>query len=130
MVSAETVRHLRWHAGLEELPDQGQPSIAACTWAASDLGCRLDEAVGDCLTVMAQLNQELNGPRPSDVVGGEDLLPRSLVYAMTEIIRFLREANAHAQAWKVERAWSSVLSGDIDDIVGAVQAEWRARSEQ
>jgi hypothetical protein len=55
------------------------------------------------------------------------MLPSTLVYAITEVIRMSRDKQEGATneseretlaraAWRAETGWSAVLAGDIDDI--------------
>ena len=66
------------------------------------------------------------------------LLPSTLVYAITEVIRLLRDSQATVAAeieqrtigraaWRAETAWSAVLAGDIDDIQEHLIQEEAAR---
>jgi hypothetical protein len=89
---------------------------------------QLDAAVEDFVGLLSQLNRELNGLRPSVATVGAADVPRSVVYAVAEAARLLREcacrsrqnselhATAKQAAWSVDTAWLAVLSGDIDDL--------------
>jgi hypothetical protein len=77
--------------------------------------------------MMAVLNLELNGVRPSDGLVDEEGIPRSLAYAISEVIGMLRGCAERREggeerrilerfAWRAETAWSAVLAGDIDDL--------------
>ena len=113
--SDEIISRLRWHAGLEGA-HHAAPSIADCTGPAGAAD-RLDEALGDLLEALAQLNRELNGPIPSATTDGADQIPRPLVYAVAEITRMLREQPDYDDAaWSVDTAWAAILAGDIDDL--------------
>jgi hypothetical protein len=71
------------------------------------------------------LNHEINGlvPSASSAAEKEDAqFPRKLVYAITEIIGLLRDADTlpDTEISRAHRhiafAWSAVLAGDIDDV--------------
>ena len=54
---------------------------------------------------------------PSATIKGATLLPRSVAYAVAEIIRMLRyESQSSEGARMVETSWSAVLAGDIDSL--------------
>jgi len=140
MVTDAIIERLRWHAGLHETAAEDIPSIASTTWPRGRGANDLQEALADCLNTLATLNLELNGEVPSaGAVRARDV-PRSLAYAMTEIIRMIRECHDQAPdqqdaaifarvAWRVETAWSAVLAGDIDEILKHVEQEEAARFE-
>lgn len=122
MVTSETLRLLRWHAGLDGDPlDPTSVSGAAAAHAGQTV------AVATCLRVLDALNRELNGSVPSTSGTGDDAVPRSVVYAVAEIARMLRVSGDEEGAWRVDTAWSAVLAGDIDDIPAHIDAEHRAR---
>lgn len=136
--SNDTTSRLRWHAGLDQAGDDARVSIADCTRIAGsgdrvDPGReaeaeRLDDALDDLLSILTQLNRELNGPVPSETTEGADQIPLQLVYAITEIIRMLRDdPRTNNTAWTVETAWSAVLAGDIDDLHEHLRYECAAR---
>jgi hypothetical protein len=60
-------------------------------------------------------------------------LPRSLIYAVTEILRMLREVSSsdRPEAVRAESlitmAWSAILAGDIDDLRRHLADEERVR---
>jgi hypothetical protein len=125
--SNETTRRLRWHAGLEQAANGARISIAECI-GVTRIGERLDEALNDLLSTLTQLNGELNGPAPSETTDGADQIPLQLVYAITEIIRMLRDdPSTDDAAWTVETAWNAVLAGDIDDLHEHLRLERAAR---
>jgi hypothetical protein len=117
MVSPDTVRLLRWHAGLED--DALDPKSVSGATAA---GQRLDETVRGFLSVLERVNVELNGPLPSERIGaGTDDVPRDVAYAVSEVTRMLRDAEQHDAAARVDTAWNAVLAGDIDDLAEHVE---------
>ena len=123
MVSPDTVRLLRWHAGLQD--NALDPEAVSGATAA---GQRVGEAVTGFLLVLEQVNRELNGPRPSERIGvGTDDVPRDVAYAVSEVTRMLRDAEAHDAAGRVDTAWNAVLAGDIDDLAEHVALEHRPR---
>lgn len=123
MVSPDTVRLLRWHAGLQD--DALDPESVSGATAA---GQRVGEAVTGFLLVLERVNHELNGPRPSERAGGgSDDVSRDVAYAVSEVTRMLRHAEAHDAARRVDTAWNAVLAGDIDDIAEHVGLEHRPR---
>jgi hypothetical protein len=139
MTSEETVKLLRWHAGLESGGGRSGRSIAACTWPRGKASQELENAVADCLGALALLNVELNGSTPSSTAVRIAVLPGNLVYAMAEISRMLRDGQTQASdleqksrlsvaASKIETAWLAVLAGDIDDIQEHVAHEESAKS--
>jgi uncharacterized alpha-E superfamily protein len=134
MALSKTIVRLRWHAGLEEGPTDEVPSIASSTWPRGRLSENLEPALLDCFRTLSSLNRELNGEVASSAVAHSGDLPRSLVYAVSEIVRLLRECQEEAgnqrdarwfarSAWRVETAWSAVLAGDIDDILEHLENE-------
>lgn len=130
MLSQQTLERLRWHVAPYEEREraiiEGVPSIAAAT--ASDAPANeVATAIADVFDTLAVLNHELNGPTPSENTDPVVLLPRQLVYAMTEIIQMLRECCAEGAARRIETAWQAILAGGIDDISEHVrlEEEWR-----
>lgn len=137
MVSQATVSRLRWHAGLEEHVTQDVPSVASSTWPRGQVQDGLQKALTDCLRTMGSLNHEWNQQEPRVSVGAAEV-PRRVAYAVTEIIRCIRECQRDARderdaavlgraAWRIETAWSAVLAGDVDDIERHVEGEEAAR---
>ena len=130
MVSERTIGRLRWHAGLDDTAtaQNAMPSIASSTWPKGRVNSGVEQALADFLRTLSVLNRELNGESPSAVASTHVAdLPRSLVYAITEVISRLRECQVRTTnardsdwfgraAWRAEAAWSAVLAGDIDDI--------------
>ena len=140
MFSDTTLRRLRCHAGLEEMSaGDGMPSISSCLPYGAPATSKLEDALSDFVATLGILNHELNGKVPSEhISAGAPLLPSTLVYAITEVIRLLRDNQARAgdenekrtigrAAWRAETAWSAVLAGDIDDIQGHLIGEEAAR---
>lgn len=135
MITDRTISRLRWHAGLDETgKTDGLSSIASNTWPKGRLTPNFQKAVTDCLDTLVILNREINGDVPSSSSVWAKDLPRSLVYAMTEITRMIRnsqeqaqdqnDANALSRAVKqLETAWSAVLAGDIDNILEHIAQE-------
>lgn len=134
MITSATLAHFRWHAGFDEKNSEGAPSIASATWPRGRFTRDFQRALEDCINSFIPLNEELNGDVPSTSTVHSQDVPRALVYALTEIIRMIREcadgagdendANAFARAaWRVEAAWSAVLAGDIDDILKHLEQE-------
>jgi hypothetical protein len=113
MVSEETLKLLRWHAGLD-----GDPLDPASVSGSTAAGARVGSALRALLDVLQRLNIELNGPVPSAARGeaGNESLPRSAAYAMSEVSRMLRAAGQDGAAGAADAAWSAVLAGDIDDV--------------
>jgi hypothetical protein len=123
MATADTLRLLRWHAGLE-----GDPLDPGSVSGATAAGRGLDAGLSSCLQALGVLNHELNGPRPSaDTATRHDAVPRDVAYAVAEIARLLRVNHQEDAAWQVDTAWAAVLAGDIDDIAGHIAAERRRR---
>lgn len=139
MVTEATTSRLRWHAGLQEAAEH-VPSIASSTWPRGRLQDGLQEALIDCLRTLGSLNGELNNQaRPGEVARAADV-PRSVAYAVAEIVRVIRDSQHDAQdqhnaavlgraAWRIETAWSAILAGDVDDIERHVEEEEAARFE-
>src|SRR4051794_11415238 len=111
MVTAGTVRLLRWHAGLD-----GDAFDARSVSGSLAGGHGVDDALTRLIETIQALNQELNGERPSDVVDGDLAVPRDAAYAVAEAARMLRDGGHVDAAWAVDMAWLAVLAGDIDDI--------------
>lgn len=127
VVSELVVRRLRWHAGLEHAGDPLTASVSACTSPDGALAGRLDAAVADFLKTLGQVNKELHGPVPSESSRRVDSVPIRVAYAVSEVVRLLREHSASRaqvapheaasrEAWLVDVAWSAVLAGDIDNL--------------
>jgi hypothetical protein len=142
MVKKETLSRLRWHAGIEDLDIEGLSSVSACTWPGNNAPISaLEAAVSDFIRTLSSLNHEMNGEVPSETIGGKDEnIPRVLVYAVTEVIRMLREYQETTKdpatvqalgraAWRAETGWTSVLDGDIDAIEEHLAGEESARFE-
>jgi hypothetical protein len=139
MFGQTTMEHVSWHAGLRDV-EEDAPSIASTTWPRGRVTNELDSAVSDCLRTLAVLNRELNNASHSDSASTTDLIPRQLVYAMTEITRMLRECQVAAKSqqdaatfaqavWRIETAWSAVLAGDAFELLDYVAQEELARNE-
>lgn len=113
VVSAETLRLLRWHPGLDGDP-LDPASVSGSTAAAAAIGRALHAFIG----VLQRLNIELNGAVPSEVRGeaGDESIPRAAAYAVAAVSRMLRAAGRDEAAWQTDTAWSAVLAGDIDDV--------------
>jgi hypothetical protein len=121
MVSPDTVRLLLWHAGL-----QGDALDPESVSGATATDQRVSEAATAFLIVLERLNEELNGPRPSErVEAGSGDVPRDVAYAVSEVTRMLRDADANDAAGRVDTAWNAVLAGDIDDLAEHVELEHR-----
>ena len=123
MVSSETTRRLRWHAGLEANDDDAEASVSACTAPGSSSQESLGRAVADFIAALSQLNHELNGDVPSESGRETESVSIDIAYAVAEVARFLRErgdqsgdAAAREAAWLVDTAWLAVLAGDIDNL--------------
>lgn len=139
MLSERTLRRLRWHAGFEQLEEKDVPSVAKCTYRSGNDVPDVRKACADLMSAMTSLNFEVNGPCPSkDTSTRLSALPIGLVYAITEILRMLREPHGlppedrefcKLAAWRAETAWSAILAGDIDNIAEHVREEesWRFR---
>jgi hypothetical protein len=50
-----------------------------------------------------------------------------MAYAVAEVARMLREADADREAWQVETGWLAVLAGDVDDVRQHITEEETAR---
>ena len=113
MVSDETSRRLRIHAGLDHPRETSTPTVASCTGFGSARRADLDAAVQDFIDVLETLNLELNGDVPSEGVGDTP----DAAYAVGEVSRMLRDdPETPRAAWLVETAWLAALAGDIDDL--------------
>ena len=122
MVSLDTIRLLLWHAGLRDGALDPE-SVSGATATGQGVG----EAVAGFLLVLERVNRELNGPSPSGRIGvGSDDVPRDVAYAVSEVTRMLRAAEAQDAAGRVDTAWNAVLAGDIDDLAEHVEGEHRA----
>lgn len=141
MTLAEITDRLRWHAGLGNAPESsGSLSVADCTSGESGSGGGINEAVADVLVELARLNQELNGPAPSESFSSSTDIPRDAAYAVAEMSRMLRESAESTSAgqdesrmsdaaWVIETAWLAVLAGDIDNLQQHVDEERASRGE-
>jgi hypothetical protein len=123
LLSSDLLDRVRAAGGLD-----ADPFDPACISGALSAGRGLDAAVESFLTTLEAVNTELNGPMPSQTIGGPDRqLPADLVYAVSEVIRMLRDEGEAVAAWVVETAWLAVLAGDIDDVRAHVAEARRAR---
>ena len=119
MVSSDTISLLRWHAGLQD--DALDPESVS---GATASGQRVGDAVTGFLLVLQRVNRERNGSRPSERLGvASDDVPRDVAYAVSEVTRMLRAAEAQDAAGRVDTAWNAVLAGDIDDLAEHVELE-------
>jgi hypothetical protein len=119
LVSPETVRLLRWHAGLY---GHDPESVSGATAT----GQRVSEAVAAFVSVLDRFNHELNGLRPSEsVVAESDDVPRDVAYSVSQVTAMLRAADAADLAERVDTAWNGVLAGDIDDLAEHIEQEHR-----
>jgi hypothetical protein len=135
MVSDQTIARLRWHAGFDGQPSPRGSSIFSSTTSQIRSAADFESALSDCLETLSVLNRAQNGDVPSSTIGAvEDHLPRGLVYAMTEIVRMIRDRERRTSdkseaitlaraAWQIDTAWSAVLAGDIDDLLDHVKGE-------
>jgi hypothetical protein len=125
MSTDSTVRRLHQHAGLE--PATGALTVSAATVEPVDAR-GLTEAVSDFLALLDVLNHELNGAEPSAAISGKaETVSRGMAYAVAEVARMLREADADREAWQVETGWLAVLAGDVDDVRQHITEEETAR---
>lgn len=123
MIEAETVRLIRWHAGL----DTNEIDAASVSGSVVP-GAGVGTAVTSFIDALQRLNVELNGARPSEAIDTTDAaLPGQMVYAIAEVSRLLREMGDNDEAWAAETAWLAVLAGDIDDVQAHVALERTAR---
>ena len=122
MISKHTRQRLRWHAGLD-----GDPLDPLSVSGSLAAGRGVERAVNDFFDVMRQLNYAMNGDVPSEVVtGDDDLVPRDVAYAVSEVARQLGDTAHVIEAWEVDVAWNAVLAGDIDDLAEHIEHERRA----
>jgi hypothetical protein len=123
MENAATLSLVRYHAGLEDRVQAAVPALADVLSNKTEYPSSFE----DVMKVLQRLNSEVNGPTPSEIGSKDSHFPRALIYAVHELIRMLREAAAQATsddelmrlergAWRLEVAWSAILSGDIDDL--------------
>ena len=133
MITEETMKRLRWHAGLAERPSgAGGTPVAGCIGASDASSSELEPAMSDLFEALGLLNVELNGRLPSESRTATDAVPRSIAYAVAEISRMLRDAAGRGRddrselaghAWRVDTAWLAVLAGDVDDLLSHVNDE-------
>jgi hypothetical protein len=131
---------LRWHAGLDDISmPVSVPkthSLAQCTSVQTIDVARLRASVDDVVDVLSRINHEINGSVPSEASEGDTNLPRTLVYAITEILDLLNKSSRFQNKTEdkqlvnhlkrtIEIGWSAVLAGDIDDIKGHIAMEER-----
>ncbi|MGH7488322.1 MAG: hypothetical protein ACREMY_22405 [bacterium] len=121
----DVATQLRYHAGLEPDLKLDVQSLADAVWKRSSIRA----AVDDVIRLLQLLNYEVNGLVPSAGIEDSGQFPRKLIYAVTEIIRLLRqletrsESEASRSARNVEFAWAAVLAGDIDNIRQAIDED-------
>jgi hypothetical protein len=123
-VSPGTLSRLLWHAGLEDRPGPLR-SVSWATYPKGRLAPDLAPALADLLDAMSDLNLELN-PDPEAVEGKANFIPRQVAYAISEIVRMLRDCAADAPAdealhleraaWRIDTVWSAILAGDEPDV--------------
>lgn len=141
VVSPETKRRLRWHAGLEEIAEASIPSISACTVDTEVPELQLERAVADFIAALGMFNHELNGEVPSESQSSASDIPRDIAYAVAEVVRMLDDfvdadrisqgrSTGSREAWLVKTAWLAVLAGDIDDLQRHLDEEEAMRAGQ
>lgn len=136
-MNATLLSRLRWHAGLEESYEGDQPSISASTWKANFSATSIGRATSDVVDLLEELNKDLNGSTPSESTDYAENIPRSLAYAMSEILLLLRDSRndlpsqsndlTRRSLWTIETAWNAVLAGDIDNLREHLAYEEAAR---
>jgi hypothetical protein len=127
---SDTIRRLRWHAGLGDYGGSGNPAVSSCTWPPGKRTAELEHAVADFIDALQALNVELNGGTPSETleVGEPDQISRDAAYAVAEVVRMLDEhGEAKGEARQVATSWLALLAGDIDDLRIHVAQEEAAR---
>jgi hypothetical protein len=106
---------IAWHAGLSEAGALPPGSVSAVTSGGDPAD--IEAATTDFIGTLDKYNRELNGPVPSETVDPrDDSVPRSLAYAVGEVVRMLRASGSDRAALRVETTWQAVLAGDVDDI--------------
>lgn len=124
MSTDPTERRLLQHAGLES--SSGALTVSAATVEPVEAR-QLAEAVSDFLTLLDVLNHELNGAEPSAAISGKaETVSTGVAYAVAEVVRMLRDADADREAWQVETGWLAVLAGDVDDVLQHIADEGAA----
>ena len=115
------------HAGLAKPRSGDPPSIFEVT--GSPRSADLDEPIADAIAALGEVNVLLNGAVPSRTVGtAANSVPRSLAYAVSEIVRMLRQdAQASIAAGAIEIAWNAILAGDVDDLSEQIRLEQQAK---
>jgi hypothetical protein len=127
----DTVRRLRWHAGLVDNDGSAAPSVSSCTWPPGKRTAELERAVNDFIDALQALNLEVNGRTTSETVdvGQPDAISRQAAYAVAEVVRMLAEhGEADGEAREVATAWLALLAGDVDDLRAHVAQEEAARA--
>jgi hypothetical protein len=136
MTYQEACLRLDNHANLPNVQLAEEESICHALWKAthSKTLTNLDALVADVILCLKAVNQEWNGPIPSEStisLGGQ--VDRRVAYAMSLIfcdsLGFLRrwerdgllsskERSSVLEAiYRIAYGWDSVLAGDIDDIL-------------
>ena len=133
MIDSRIISRLQWHAGLFELVESEATSISDYVARGRGVDDALWAAIEDVLDILSELNVQVNGQAPSEMISGkEENFPRVLVYAVMEILRYLESLPkgeaANRGHWLVMTAWSAVLAGDIDDIRQHLRDEELARA--
>jgi hypothetical protein len=136
-MNATLLSRLSWHAGLEGTDEGDQPSISASTLKANFSATSIGRATSDVVDLLEELNKDLNGSMPSESTNHAENIPRSLAYAMAEILRLLRDSQndlpsqsnglTSRSLWTIETAWNAVLAGDIDNLHEHLAYEEAAR---
>lgn len=123
----DPIEKLCWHAGLAHLASPRSSSISDCTWLPNGKQQELGQAAEDLFSTLESVNEVLNGELPSEDEGMGDVIPRRAAYAVSEILRLLREFESEGSEpssirvsleirRRLEVAWNAILAGDIDEL--------------
>jgi hypothetical protein len=126
-MNTQTLKLLRWHAGLDQQGPNDTISIAQITWAPTNQAASIDRTADNVIMILSEINYELNGPKPSQSTNKSAMISRQLIFAVEEIRRLLREALTKCNSVedldalkrserRINCAWSGVVSGDIDNL--------------
>jgi hypothetical protein len=147
MIDEKSRQRVRRHAGLLSSYLDPTPSIAEILSRSDQIAMgELKHSLADLVAILTEVNVQLNGPVPSETIGGpsdDRLIQVDVVYAVSEIVRMFGDCAAsvaderlsgsleHAGVL-IEEAWLGVLAGDVDDLEAwaRLQADLRMESEE
>lgn len=137
MVTSETLSLILWHAGFESHIKSDSLPLIECGGSGINNIEEFKLSLNKFLMCMQKINREINGITPSNSIKKDQDIPRKVVYAISELMRVLREISEKSSISKIgdtaqyafraiEIAWLAVLAGDIDDLLQHIDLEEQA----